>query len=108
MKKQIISRAFYGWLAYCRHLTTVRTHLSGLVNTVIVDSSNAEMGLTKEKWCSFKNDSDLVIDDFKLEIFRLTYFGGVQHDIRKEVNNLLMLIIGEFNVYKMFRCGHFY
>ncbi|KAL4098131.1 hypothetical protein QTP88_022793 [Uroleucon formosanum] len=85
MKKQIISRAFYGWLAYCRHLTTVRTHLSGLVNTVIIDSNDAETGLTKEKWCSFKNDSNLVNDDTKLEIFRLTYFGGVQHDIRKEV-----------------------
>jgi len=87
MKKQIISRAFYGWLAYCRHLTTVRTHLSGLVNTVIIDSSDAETGLTKEKWYSFKNDSNLVNDDTKLEIFRLTYFGGVQHDIRKEVWN---------------------
>ncbi|XP_022176977.1 small G protein signaling modulator 2-like isoform X5 [Myzus persicae] len=85
MKKQIISRAFYGWLAYCRHLTTVRTHLSGLVNTVIIDSSDAETGLTKEKWYSFKNESNLVNDDTKLEIFRLTYFGGVQHDIRKEV-----------------------
>lgn len=85
MKKQIISRAFYGWLAYCRHLTTVRTHLSGLVNTVIVDSSEAETGLTKEKWYSFKNDSESVNEDVKFEIFRLTYFGGVQHEIRKEV-----------------------
>lgn len=87
MKKQIISRAFYGWLAYCRHLTTVRTHLSGLVNTIIVDSGGAETGLTKEKWYSFKNDSDLVDENAKFEIFRLTYFGGVQHEIRKEVRN---------------------
>lgn len=85
MKKQIISRAFYGWLAYCRHLTTVRTHLSGLVNTIIVSSNDAETGLTKEKWSSFKNDAGLINNDSKFEIFRLTYFGGVQHEIRKEV-----------------------
>lgn len=64
----------------------MRTHLSGLVNTAIVDSNDAESGLTKEKWCSFKNDSDLVNDDVKFEIFRLTYFGGVEHGIRKEVH----------------------
>lgn len=87
MKKQIISRAFYGWLAYCRHLTTVRTHLSGLVNTTIVEPSGAaaQAGLTGEKWQLFKNDSKFGSDDVKFEIFRLTYFGGVQHEIRKEV-----------------------
>lgn len=44
MKRQIISRAFYGWLAYCRHLSTVRRHLSGLVNEDIVSKDGAAGG----------------------------------------------------------------
>ncbi|XP_061219270.1 small G protein signaling modulator 2 isoform X3 [Neopsephotus bourkii] len=85
MKRQIVSRAFYGWLAYCRHLSTVRTHLSALVNHTIVPPdkpSSAAGGLTKEVWSKYQKDKK----NYKeLELLRRVYYGGVQHDIRKEV-----------------------
>ncbi|XP_042365869.1 small G protein signaling modulator 1 [Plectropomus leopardus] len=85
MKYQIISRAFYGWLAYCRHLSTVRTHLSALVNTTIVDPGvpcNARGGLSVEVWGRFLKDSSAYEEE---EIHRLVYFGGVDPSLRKEV-----------------------
>ncbi|XP_074778648.1 small G protein signaling modulator 2 isoform X5 [Athene noctua] len=85
MKRQIVSRAFYGWLAYCRHLSTVRTHLSALVNHTIVPPdrpSSAAGGLTKEVWSKYQKDKK----NYKeLELLRRVYYGGVQHEIRKEV-----------------------
>uniref|UniRef100_A0A7N6FGB9 Small G protein signaling modulator 1b n=1 Tax=Anabas testudineus TaxID=64144 RepID=A0A7N6FGB9_ANATE len=85
MKYQIISRAFYGWLAYCRHLSTVRTHLSALVNTTIVDPDvpcDARGGLSVEVWARFLKDSSAYEEK---EIYRLVYFGGVAPSLRKEV-----------------------
>ncbi|KAM3599743.1 uncharacterized protein V6R79_010663 [Siganus canaliculatus] len=85
MKYQIISRAFYGWLAYCRHLSTVRTHLSALVNTTIVDPDVphcARGGLTVEVWEKFLRDSSAYEEK---EIHRLVYFGGVAPSLRKDV-----------------------
>lgn len=85
MKNQIISRAFYGWLAHCRHLKTVRTHLSGLVHHSIVSPThpcNANLGLTPEKWQEICQDGKIANPD---ELYRLVYYGGVTHEIRKEV-----------------------
>ncbi|XP_026066790.1 small G protein signaling modulator 1-like isoform X1 [Carassius auratus] len=85
MKNQIISRAFYGWLAYCRHLSTVRTHLSGLVNHSIVEPdvpSDAYGGLTTEVWQKFIQDCSTIEEK---ELLRLVYFGGVEPTLRKEV-----------------------
>uniref|UniRef100_A0A3Q4B3Z4 Uncharacterized protein n=1 Tax=Mola mola TaxID=94237 RepID=A0A3Q4B3Z4_MOLML len=85
MKYQIISRAFYGWLAYCRHLSTVRTHLSALVNTTIVDPDvpcSSRGGLSLEVWDRFLKDSAAYEEK---EIHRLVYFGGVAPSLRKEV-----------------------
>uniref|UniRef100_A0A8C1NG01 Small G protein signaling modulator 1a n=1 Tax=Cyprinus carpio TaxID=7962 RepID=A0A8C1NG01_CYPCA len=85
MKNQIISRAFYGWLAYCRHLSTVRTHLSGLVNHTIVEPdvpSDAYGGLTTEVWQTFLQDCSTYEEK---ELLRLVYFGGVEPSLRKEI-----------------------
>jgi small G protein signaling modulator 1 len=83
MKRQIISRAFYGWLAYCRHLSTVRTHLSGLVHGRITPDIGADSGLTEERWKDMHDENGVV--SHESEVHRLVYFGGVAHDIRKEV-----------------------
>ncbi|XP_069727507.1 small G protein signaling modulator 1 isoform X1 [Phaenicophaeus curvirostris] len=85
MKYQILSRAFYGWLAYCRHLSTVRTHLSALVNHNIVSPDvpcNASSGLTVDIWQRYLQDSASYEDQ---ELLRLIYYGGIQHEIRKAV-----------------------
>ncbi|XP_039526545.1 small G protein signaling modulator 2 isoform X1 [Pimephales promelas] len=85
MKRQIVSRAFYGWLAYCRHLSTVRTHLSALVNHNMVPPDKpceASGGLSKDVWSKYQKDCK----NYKeLELLRLVYYGGVEHEIRKEV-----------------------
>ncbi|KAF1389127.1 hypothetical protein PFLUV_G00070220 [Perca fluviatilis] len=85
MKNQIISRAFYGWLAYCRHLSTVRTHLSALVNHAIVAPDvprDACKGLTTDVWQAFLQDCTAYEEK---ELLRLVYFGGVDASLRKEV-----------------------
>ncbi|XP_055983834.1 small G protein signaling modulator 2 isoform X2 [Sorex fumeus] len=85
MKRQIVSRAFYGWLAYCRHLSTVRTHLSALVHHNIIPPAcppGASGGLTKDVWSKYQKDEK----NYKeLELLRQVYCGGVEHEIRKDV-----------------------
>ncbi|XP_022364815.1 small G protein signaling modulator 2 isoform X2 [Enhydra lutris kenyoni] len=85
MKRQIVSRAFYGWLAYCRHLSTVRTHLSALVHHNIIPPTRpqgASGGLTKDVWSKYQKDEK----NYKeLELLRQVYYGGVEHEIRKDV-----------------------
>ncbi|XP_030074257.1 small G protein signaling modulator 1 [Microcaecilia unicolor] len=85
MKYQILSRAFYGWLAYCRHLSTVRTHLSALVNHKIVSPDlpvDASTGLTAEIWQGYMQDCMKYEEQ---ELLRLIYYGGIQHEIRRDV-----------------------
>uniref|UniRef100_A0A8C8JP66 Small G protein signaling modulator 1a n=1 Tax=Oncorhynchus tshawytscha TaxID=74940 RepID=A0A8C8JP66_ONCTS len=72
-------------LAYCRQLSTVRTHLSALVNHTIVAPDvpcDAFTGLTAEVWQRFLQDCTAYNEQ---ELLRLVYFGGVDPSLRKEV-----------------------
>lgn len=42
-----------------------------------------ESGLTEEIWRSMMDNRGVVTD--KDEVYRIVYYGGVQHDIRREV-----------------------
>lgn len=45
--------------------------------------ADTDEGLTKEKWESMHTEDGIVKDD--AEVYRLVYYGGVQHEIRKDV-----------------------
>jgi hypothetical protein len=92
MRRQILSRAFYGWLAYCRHLKTVRIHLISLVYPVSVGNEQLDINvsLTIESWKELfldKQTENLPVD--KKEIYRRIYAGGCDPSIRKQVENII-------------------
>lgn len=95
MRRQILSRAFYGWLAYCRHLKTIRMHLTSLVYPVSIgfnDKLDVNMSLTIEAWKELfldKQDEHLHVD--KKEIYRRIYSGGCHPSLRREVRKMLLL-----------------
>ena len=83
-----VSNIFVG-LSHCRHLKTVRTHLSGLVNSTVISVEvphDASQGLTVERWAEMSASG--VVSSNK-EIYRLVYYGTCSHEIRKEVKYYL-------------------
>ena len=82
MRRQILSRAFYGWLAYCRHLKTVRLHLTSLVYPMsndFVEIFDDHLPLTEEIWTKLFNEKN------SSEIFRRIYSAGCDPQIRRQV-----------------------
>lgn len=50
---------------------------------VLFSVEGTENGLTAELWNSMMDNKGAVTD--KDEVYRVVYYGGVQHDIRREV-----------------------
>lgn len=85
MRRQILSRAFYGWLAYCRHLKTVRIHLASLVYPIVNENPTKlyySQKLSHEIWQDFLSNKTIDSQD----IFQQIYSAGCDPSIRKEVN----------------------
>ena len=65
---------FVAGLAHCRHLRTVRTHLSGLVHPAIIsEEESAKNGLTEEKWREMFNEDVVGVTD-KTKHYPITHF----------------------------------
>lgn len=97
MRRQILSRAFFGWLNYCRHLKTVRTHLTSLVNPVSRVGTDEQLdptlSLTVEAWNELfliKQRENLPVD--RKEIYRRLYAGGCDASLRKQVSAFHLLL----------------
>lgn len=87
MKKQIVSRAFRGWLSHTRHLRTIRTHLSELVHPIALSPNDypEEEILSEQVWRSLHDEDGSISHHHERQINLLLYFGGCEHSIRKEV-----------------------
>lgn len=86
MRRQIMCRAFSGWLSYTRHIKTVTTHLSQLVMPLTcIDESIYSEGLTPEKWLSLFDQTGAIPEASVKELFAYLYFGGCDGTIRKQV-----------------------
>lgn len=51
------------------------------INILFIDG--ASEGLSKQKWKELMDENGVISNS--LEVYRLTYYGGVEHEIRKEV-----------------------
>ncbi|KAK6742526.1 hypothetical protein RB195_010036 [Necator americanus] len=70
MRQQILARAFFGWLSYCRHLRTVRKHLLYLVDTRKMAGEEDTEPVDEEFWGKCRTSkTDELEEEFLLRIY---------------------------------------
>uniref|UniRef100_A0A0N5CC84 Rab-GAP TBC domain-containing protein n=1 Tax=Strongyloides papillosus TaxID=174720 RepID=A0A0N5CC84_STREA len=96
MKQHILSRAFLGWLNYCKHVKTVRKHLLGIVNVQPIkwydeEDANDNNIVTKEYWKYLRENKN---DNSLWEIFiGKVYHYGIASEVRKEAWLYLLKVL---------------
>ena len=87
MRRQILSRAFYGWLAYHRHLRTVRVHLVDLVNSHDKNDDDGRKScadgkkLDEQTWNNWLCD----LKEHEKQFYQVVYWNGIEASLRKKV-----------------------
>jgi len=96
MRRQILARAFYGWLAHCRRTKIIRTHLLKLIKFSSEETNHlidplldpdrfylACLGLTESKWnelMGLARVNKISGPELCVEVSQLVYYGGVASD----------------------------
>ncbi|MFH4975860.1 hypothetical protein AB6A40_002569 [Gnathostoma spinigerum] len=82
MRAQILSRAFHGWLAYCRHLRTIRIHLAGLIVSNKEELRNTDGPVDEKYWNECRNDPSA-----ESSFIRRVYWNGIVDDstLRRQI-----------------------
>uniref|UniRef100_A0A9J2P6U4 Rab-GAP TBC domain-containing protein n=1 Tax=Ascaris lumbricoides TaxID=6252 RepID=A0A9J2P6U4_ASCLU len=84
MRAQILARAFYGWLAYCRHLRTVRTHLSRLIESDPIEE-NIVGPVDETFWQRCRSEKSKPLErEFFLRVYRYGIEGSDPSALRRQ------------------------
>ncbi|CAG9535902.1 unnamed protein product [Cercopithifilaria johnstoni] len=76
MRMQILARSFYGWLAYCGHLRTIRNHLSSLIDSKAI-VEEASIPVDEDFWKKCRN---LKSEKMEKEFLSRTYRFGISEN----------------------------
>ncbi|VDN05132.1 unnamed protein product [Thelazia callipaeda] len=85
MKTQILARTFYGWLAYCGHLRTIRNHLSILIDSKAI-IEDACTPVDENFWMECRKfKTEKLEKEFLSRVYRYGIRENESHTLRRKV-----------------------